>query len=117
VLIVEDDPTARRALRTLIASRGYRTDAVSCGEDALTHVTRGKMPGIALVDLDLPGMNGMELIRELAVISPLIFPILITAATREVVDAIFQNLPVMYFQKPINFDQLMTTLSDHQSDH
>jgi CheY-like chemotaxis protein len=115
VLIVEDDPTARRALRALVASCGYRTDAVASAEDALSNIATGKVPMVALIDLDLPGMNGMELIRRLQIISSSIFPVLITAAARDVVDGARQSLPVVYFQKPVDFDRLMTTLHDHQS--
>jgi CheY-like chemotaxis protein len=115
VLIVEDEPTARRALRTLVASRGYQTDAVSSGEDALRHVADGRMPQVALVDLDLPGMSGIELIRRLEVLNPAIFPILITAAAPEVVEEVSHRLSLVYFQKPIDFDQLMTLLHDHHT--
>jgi CheY-like chemotaxis protein len=115
VLIVEDEPTARRALRALVASRGFQTDAVCSGEDALLHVAGGKMPQVALVDLDLPGMSGVELIRQLTAINPAIFPILITAAAREVVDGISHQLSLVYFQKPVDFDRLMTMLHAHQT--
>jgi CheY-like chemotaxis protein len=114
VLIVEDDPTARRALRALVASCGYRTDAVASAEDALSHIAGGKMPMVALVDLDLPGMSGLELIRRLKTISSSIFPVLITAAAREVVEEAPHALPVVYFQKPVDFDRLMSTLNDYE---
>jgi CheY-like chemotaxis protein len=110
VLIVEDEPTARRALRTLLSARGYQTEAVSSGEDALTQVARDGFPKVALVDLDLPGMSGLELIRRLEVLSPTIFPILITAAAIEVVEKIRQQIPLAYFQKPVDFEGLMTLL-------
>lgn len=115
VLIVEDEPTARRALRTLVASRGYHADAVSSGEDALRHVSEGKRPQVILVDLHLPGINGIELIQRLMSISPLTVPVLITAAAPEVVDEIPNTVPLTYFQKPVDFDELMTVL--HSADH
>jgi CheY-like chemotaxis protein len=126
VLIVEDEPTARRALRTLVAARGYQTDAVCSGEDALQNIADGRMPRVALVDLDLPGMNGLELIRRMSAINPDIFSILITAAARDVVELFTakavelyagneEHVSLAYFQKPVDFDRLMTLLSEHQS--
>jgi DNA-binding NtrC family response regulator len=114
VLIVEDEPTARRALRTLLSARGYQTDAVSSAEDALTHVARDGAPKVALVDLDLPGMSGLELIRRLEVLSPTIFPVLITAAATDIVEKIRRQVPLAYFQKPVDFDRLMTLIDMQQ---
>ena len=110
VLIVEDEPTARRALGTLLSACGYHTDAVSSAEDALKHVEEDGKPGVALVDLDLPGMSGLELIERLKVLSPTTFPVLITAAAREVVDSLRRRPALAYLQKPVDFQRLLTLL-------
>src|SRR5579884_1940499 len=83
VLIVEDDPVSRKAMQTLCSLKGYRADAVGSAEDALKKVSEEGLPKIALVDLDLPGMNGMELIRKFKELGPGVFPVLITAANKE----------------------------------
>ena len=113
VLIVEDEPTARRALGTLLSAFGYHTDAVSSAEDALKHVKKDGNPTVALVDLDLPGMSGLELIERLKVLSPTTFPVLITAAAQEVVESVRRRPPLAYMQKPVDFERLLTLLDAH----
>jgi DNA-binding response OmpR family regulator len=113
VLIVEDEPTARRALGTLLSAFGYHTDAVSSAEDALKHVEEDGKPTVALVDLDLPGMSGLELIDRLKVLSPTTFPVLITAAAREVVESVRRLPPLAYMQKPVDFERLLKLIDTH----
>ena len=114
VLIVEDEPVSRRALRALVASRGFLTDAASSGEDALRTVARQGLPKIALVDLDLPGMNGIEFIKRLEALNPGVFPVLITAAAGEIVDDIRRRYPVAYLRKPLDFDRLMVMIDERR---
>lgn len=112
VLIVEDEPVSRRALCALVEARGYHADAAQSGEDALKRMAQNGLPRIALVDLDLPGMNGMEFIRRLEALDPQVFPVLITAAAGDVVDDIRRRFPVAYFRKPLDFDRLMDLIHD-----
>jgi CheY-like chemotaxis protein len=112
VLIVEDEPVSRRALAALVALRGYQTDSASSAEDALKRLSQNGLPRIALVDLDLPGMNGIEFIRRLEVLNPGVFPVLITAASGEVVDNIRRRFPVAYLRKPIDVDRLMNLIGE-----
>lgn len=115
VLIVEDEPTARRALCLLLSAHGYQTAAVSSAEDALARVSVGDIPRIALVDLDLPGMNGMELIRRLEVLSPTIYPVLVTAADRDLAHRGRISGRLGYVQKPIDFMQLLSLIDDEEA--
>ncbi len=114
VLIVEDEPISRRALCTLMSSRGYQTDSASSAEAALQCVQQHGMPKVALVDFNLPGMSGMEFIKRLEAMNPSVFPILITAAADDVVSRLRRQHPVAYLQKPLNFDLLMSLLSDRK---
>src|SRR6185503_1290138 len=65
VLIVEDEKVSRNALASLLTACGYRTDAVESGEEAMRRVNSGDSPSFALIDVDLPGMSGLELAQEL----------------------------------------------------
>src|SRR5215203_4852527 len=77
VLIVEDERVSRRALAALMTASGYTTEAAGSAEEALAAVrTEGVHPDIALVDLDLPGMNGLEFIGQLTRMEPGVFPVL-----------------------------------------
>lgn len=64
LLIVEDEPRLREQLRTQLAGLGYAVDAVADGEEGL-FLGREYPIDLALIDLGLPDMSGMELIRRL----------------------------------------------------
>jgi CheY-like chemotaxis protein len=117
VLIVEDEPISRKALLALISAKGYQADAAPSGEDALKRSAQNGVPMIALVDLELPGMNGIELIKRLEALNPRVFPVLITAAPGDLVESIRAQHPVEYLRKPLDFDRLMSILSERRTAH
>ena len=117
VLIVEDERVARRALGCLLASSGYATQAAESAEEALDLLHR--RPGaarVALVDLNLPGMNGVEFIRRLEQIDPSIQPVLMTAAGDEALAKALSERAVPYVRKPLDFLHLLTLINDSASD-
>jgi CheY-like chemotaxis protein len=114
VLIVEDEATSRRALSMLLGSCGYRPEAFGSGEEALRALQRGPKPRIALIDLDLPGMNGLELIKHLEQLDPSVFPVLITATSNEVLAAKLHDRSIAYLRKPLDFDNLLALLHQQQ---
>lgn len=117
ILIVEDDSVSRRALKSLVSSCGFLTDAVSSAEDALLCVYQNGAPKVALVDLDLPGMSGIDFIRRLKALSPTVFPVLMTAAEFERVARIRRQYPVAYLPKPLDFEQLLSLISQRRVYH
>jgi len=60
VLIVEDDDLTREALRSMVEKNGYPTEAVANGREALNYLHRNGRPGLILLDLMMPVMNGWE---------------------------------------------------------
>jgi signal transduction histidine kinase/ligand-binding sensor domain-containing protein/CheY-like chemotaxis protein len=62
VLVVEDDPTIRRVLDELLRSLGHRVATGANGLDALRLIAEQRFD-LALFDLDLPGVDGLKLIR------------------------------------------------------
>src|SRR3954447_13043665 len=84
VLLVEDERVSRRALTALLDASGYSTEAVESAEDALKALRGGRhAPEVALIDLNLPGMSGLDLIDRLKQLAPDVFPVLITATSAE----------------------------------
>ena len=112
VLIVEDEPVSRRALQALVTAHGYASRAFSTAEEALSVVDREGVPHIALVDLHLPGMNGIEFIRRLEQVSPTVMPVLITAAGTDVLADVNGVHPVQCLRKPLEFGRLITLLRE-----
>ena len=118
VLIVEDENVARTALKRLLDRSGFHAEACVSAEEALGKLQRqSETPQVALVDVDLPGMSGLDLVRRLAQASPDTFTILITAASGERIDSFCRAHPVGYLQKPIDFDELLAMMSNAQYRH
>jgi CheY-like chemotaxis protein len=116
VLIVEDELVARNALAALLVGNGYVTTAVGSAEVAMERLKSGDRPEVALVDLDLPGMNGAEFISRLAVEHPWIFPVLITAAEADrVASVLAPGTPLL--RKPLDFQELLKVLDRHSRSH
>jgi two-component system response regulator FlrC len=110
VMIVEDERVSRRALAALMSANGYQTEALATAEDALAAVRHGTRPDIALVDLDLPGMNGLDFIGRLTQVEPDVFTVLITAANGENLTNLLRERGVAYMRKPVNFNGLLSLL-------
>ena len=64
VLIVDDEPQIRRFLRASLSAHGYRVVEASCGREAIA-LTTTERPELLLLDLGLPDMDGLEVIRRL----------------------------------------------------
>jgi two-component system KDP operon response regulator KdpE len=64
LLIVDDEPPIRRFLHTTLAAQGYRVEEAADGEAALEFLGRN-MVDLVILDLGLPGMDGLEVVRRL----------------------------------------------------
>jgi len=64
ILVIDDEPQILRALATNLRARGYAVDLAGAGEAALTLAQRHR-PDAVILDLGLPGMDGLEVIRGL----------------------------------------------------
>jgi two-component system response regulator AlgR len=110
VLIVDDEPPARERLRSLlteIADVEVVGEAVSGGE-ALTH-THEFSPDVVLLDVRMPGMDGLEAARHLNVLEEPPAVIFTTAYDQYAVEA-FEANAVGYLLKPVRKEQLAASL-------
>jgi two-component system, OmpR family, KDP operon response regulator KdpE len=64
VLVVDDEPQIRRALKTNLEARGYQVDLAGTGEEALSR-TASHHPDVVVLDLGLPGIDGIEVVEGL----------------------------------------------------
>jgi two-component system, OmpR family, KDP operon response regulator KdpE len=64
VLVIEDEPPIRRFLRPSLASQGYRVVEAETGEDGLIQAAT-RQPDLVVLDLGLPDLDGIEVIRRL----------------------------------------------------
>ncbi len=110
ILIVDDDPNLRKALSDILKARGYRSTAVGTGRAALEH-TEEEPPGVALIDLRLDDMSGLEVMRGIKERSSGTECIVLTghASQASAIEAI--NLGAYsYVQKPYDVEQLLVTV-------
>jgi len=64
ILIVEDNERNRKLVRDILQFRGYRTLEAESAEDGL-RLARAQRPDLILMDIQLPGMDGIAALREL----------------------------------------------------
>jgi two-component system response regulator AtoC len=70
VAIVDDDSAFANYLRTFLSLRGYETRSYSRGDEMVAAVKQGDPPDIVLLDVMMPGMNGLETLRALKSAKP-----------------------------------------------
>jgi signal transduction histidine kinase/DNA-binding response OmpR family regulator len=111
ILVVDDEHSVRYVLSSLFTRTGCRTKAVSSAEEAMSTLN-GEKPGAALLDIRLPGMDGIELLGELKKISPDTEVIMITsyASTDTAIEAIRRGA-YDYLPKPFeDLDEVWATV-------
>jgi DNA-binding NtrC family response regulator len=70
IAIVDDDSGFANYLRTFLSLRGYETRSYSRGDEMVASVKQGDPPDIVLLDVMMPGMNGLETLRALKTAKP-----------------------------------------------
>jgi len=109
ILVVDDEPAIRRLLRTSLVGQGYEVVEAESGEAALAAVEREK-PDLAILDLGLPDLGGIELIRRIRPHSTL--PIIVLSVRddeRGKVEALDLGADD-YVTKPFGVDELVARI-------
>jgi DNA-binding response OmpR family regulator len=111
VLIIDDDPGIRKMLSTLLENEGYLTEIVGKGKDAVKACKKTPFD-IALIDIGLPDLQGIELIRMLKEAQPRIITIIVTGipSLENAVKAVNERADA-YITKPIQTGELVTTIA------
>ena len=82
ILVVDDEPHIRAVLRGYLEADGFAVSEAGDGETAL-HLVRDGAPDLVLLDVMLPGIDGLEVLRQVRTFSE-VYVILVTARTEEV---------------------------------
>ncbi len=109
ILVVDDEPQIRRLLRTTLTGSGYQIADARTGEEALDKF-REFMPDLVIMDLNMPGMGGLNACRELRIGSDV--PIIILTvrnAEREKVEALDAGADD-YVSKPFGMNELLARI-------
>jgi two-component system KDP operon response regulator KdpE len=107
VLLVDDEPSIRRALRTTLSALGFDVEEASGGEEAVSFV-RTERYDAALLDINMPGMGGIEACRAIRRLCPRIPILMLTVRDSEddKIDALDAGADD-YVTKPFHVGELM----------
>lgn len=115
ILIADDEPLARERLRRLLAELGDKHQVVAeaaDGETALALCVREE-PDVVLLDIEMPGLDGLEAAARLAQLDPPPAVILVTAYPEFALDA-FARRVADYLVKPVRRERLTAALDGVQ---
>jgi DNA-binding response OmpR family regulator len=109
ILIVDDDPDLRTLVTTILETQGYSLLEAGDGLDALALLDRGAVPNLIITDVDMPRMDGWELVRTVrarpaTALTPVIFLSVHDTSADRVLG--YRLGADDYLPKPIHFDEL-----------
>jgi DNA-binding response OmpR family regulator len=109
ILVIEDDPLVRELLQNVLTEEGYQAIAATTGAEALTAMTT-VMPHLITLDLDLPGITGDVILKELRQRDDTRdLPIVIISA-KHPIPAEVRKLAQAVLPKPFDLDKLIATI-------
>ncbi len=90
ILIVDDEPTMLRYLRTLLEVEGYRVDTATNGAEAIQRLQQAPLPDLLLLDVLMPVMDGLQALEQVRSLHPGLKVVMLSCVsdTRKVVQAI-----------------------------
>jgi two-component system, NtrC family, response regulator AtoC len=118
VMIVEDDSDGREYVEKAVRSFGYWPTAFEGGAHAVQAVSTGYTPSIALLDMMMPEMNGIEVLTHVKAMSPTTVGMMLSAVDRAdpIVHAVKAGA-YRYLVKPVSADDLRSALEGASADH
>jgi two-component system, NtrC family, nitrogen regulation response regulator NtrX len=110
VLIADDEPNLRRMLASLLRAEGYRTREASRGDDAVAAVQEEE-PDVLLLDLVMPGMDGVAALERLHKVAPSL-PVLMMSGRATLSDAVRATKlgAVQFLEKPLSPEAVLVAL-------
>ncbi len=112
ILIIDDDENIRKVLQTILADEGYFTEAV---ETAKKGIERSETDffNLALIDVRLPDMEGIELLSKLRETKPKMRKIIVTGypTLQNAVAAVNKGADA-YVMKPFDVEKILVTIKD-----
>ena len=112
ILIVDDDAQLRRSFKKLLSFEGYTIVTASSGEEALDLVKQ-ESPDLAILDVRLPGMSGLEAFEAIHEIAPKLPVIIMTAyGTTDIAITATQLGAYDYVVKPFEIPDILTLIHE-----
>ena len=112
ILIVDDDENIRKVLTTILEDEGYDVESVDTAKKAIER-TRRKFYNLALIDIRLPDMEGIELLTKMKNATPKIRKLIITGypTLQNAVEAVNRGADA-YIMKPFDMEKVLEAMKD-----
>ena len=112
ILIVDDDENIRKVLMAILEDKGYDMEAVGTAREAIKKTDK-KFYNLALIDIRLPDMEGIDLLVKIRDTTPRMRKIIITGypTLQNAVDAVNRGADA-YITKPFDVERVLGTISE-----
>lgn len=116
ILVVDDDETIRTTMKAILQDEGYNVDLAGTGKEAIQKTTE-KNYNVALLDIRLPDMEGVELLKLLKDGVPRTRKIMVTGypSMQNAISALNKNADA-YLLKPVDVEKLLATVKQQLDD-
>jgi DNA-binding NtrC family response regulator len=113
ILVIDDDESIRKVLASILQDKGYLADTAKDGEEAIKK-TKNNFYNLALIDIRLPDMEGIELLNKLKESTPKMVKIILTGypSLENAIDAVNKGADG-YLIKPVNMSVLNEKIKEH----
>lgn len=113
ILVVDDDVNIRKSLEAILSSEGYRVDLAADGKEAIRK-SESATYNVALIDIRLPDMDGVELLTRMKDTVPKMRKIIITGypSVQNAIEAVNRKADA-YLVKPVDVEKLLITIETH----
>ena len=112
ILIIDDDEDIRKVLKTMLEDEGYSADTAANGKEAIRKSYR-KFYNLALIDVKLPDMEGIKLLKRIKDTVPKMRKIILTGypSIQNAIEAVNQGADA-YIVKPFDMDKVLATIKE-----
>jgi DNA-binding response OmpR family regulator len=116
VMVVDDNPLVTRALAALFRNHGYEPVVFQSGKPAMEFLKENS-PDIALIDIHLPDMSGLEIVRKIREIRGQAVPVIVFSGDTSLntLRALPDAGATHFFSKPLHSTNLLNFLKDWQN--
>ena len=113
ILIIDDQEGIRKSFSAILEKEGYEVDAVATGQEAIKR-SKSRFYNLALVDLRLPDMDGIQLLTTMRDTSPKMVKIIVTGypSMENAIEAVNRGADA-YIVKPFTMETLLRTIEEH----
>jgi DNA-binding NtrC family response regulator len=112
ILVIDDEEGIRKLLATILTEKGYNVDTAANGEEAIRKANE-KVYNIALIDIMLPDISGVELLTQIKEAKPRTRKIIMTGnpSFQNAVEALNRGADA-YVMKPLDVEKMLNTIAE-----